>query len=219
MKKVLAVSLGILVLSVVLLFKTSTVYAEAYGWSPDVNKSTTETPGVCGPGTSVAPILYQPNHPALPQPTGAGQIRLQWTKVPGASGYIVYYGLSPKNYIYSVQLSSSSESYTIGYLANKTYYFTVRSKSGCAVGAASKEWGARPNGGGAFITKAAVGAVPLQRTTTPSFVAPKQVPAETEVTAPPVVAPRAPAAPKAVTPVSNPGLFESIINFFTGLFK
>lgn len=223
MKKTLAVSLGVLVFGVVFLFRASSVYAEAYGWSPDVNKSTTEAPGVCGPGTSVAPILYQPNHPALPRPTGAGQVRLQWTKVPGAGGYVVYYGLSPKNYIYSVQLPDSSVSYTIGHLANRNYYFVVRSKNGCAVGAASNEWVGRPTVGGGQFSLVATGAAPVQRkTTVVTPQAPYQPPvvkqqAPSPVT--PVAPPVAPVAPKAVVPPSNPGLFESILNFFGGLFK
>lgn len=219
MKKTLAVSLGVLVFGVVFLFRASSVYAEAYGWSPDVNKSTTETPGVCSGAKPAAPILYQPNHPILPQPTGRDQIRLQWTKVSNASGYVVNYGLTSKNYIYSVQLPDSSTSYTIGHLGNRMYYFTVQAKSGCAVGFSSNEWGARPNGG-AIMTRTAV-VTPVRRTiapTTPAPAAPVLQRDEVRPVTPPV-APVAPVTPKAVVPPSNPGLFESIMNFFGGLFK
>ncbi len=208
--------LGLVAASVV---SAPQVFAEAYGWSPDVNEGSKKT-AVCTDEKLKAPILYEPNHPAFPRPTGAGQVRLQWTKVPGASGYNVYYGLSPRNYIYAVRdLPDSSTSYTISRLAGKNYYFAVQTKKGCAAGPFSNEWGARPNGGG-FLT-AAVGAAPLQRTTTPVVnyqtpTAPLVPPRVQQPSAPAVPTPRVvvpPVAPK------QPGFFESIANFFLGLFK
>ena len=211
--------LGLVIASVVF---APQVFAEAYGWSPEVNSGSKKT-AACTDEKLKAPILYEPNHPALPRAKGAGQVRLQWTKVPGANGYNVYYGLTPRNYIYSVRdLPDSSDSYTIGGLANRNYYFAVQTKKGCAAGPFSKEWGGRPNGGG-FLT-AAVGAVPLQRTTTPikatpaaPLVQPKVQPsAPVVLPAPRTVTPPPAAAP---APTKQVGFFESIGNFFFNLFK
>lgn len=118
-----------------------------YGWSPQVDFSN-QGPPVCTDQKPKAPILYEPNHPLLPKAKGKGQIRLQWTKVPDASGYNVFYGLSPKNYIYSVPNLPNTDNYTVSFLANKKYYFAVSAKAGCAGSPLSNEWRGRPGGGG-----------------------------------------------------------------------
>lgn len=133
--------------------------AEPYGWSPNVDNSWGGTPSCTDAKPDKAPILLQPNHPKLPQPTGKGQVRLQWHKVPGATGYNVYYGLSRKNYIYSVTNLPDTDNYTVSHLANKVYYFAVQAKKGCAAGALSNEWAARPGKGGFLV--AAPGFTPI----------------------------------------------------------
>ncbi len=118
-----------------------------YGWSPQVDFSN-QGPPVCTDQKPKAPILYQPNHPLLQKAKGKGQIRLQWTKVPDASGYNIFYGLTPKNYIYSVPNLPNTDNYTVSFLVNKKYYFAVSANAGCAGSPLSNEWWGRPGGGG-----------------------------------------------------------------------
>lgn len=118
-----------------------------YGWSPQTDFSN-QGPPVCTNQKPKAPILYQPNHPLLAKAKGKGQIRLQWTRVPDATGYNVFYGLSPKNYIYSVPSLPNTDNYTVSFLANKKYYFAVSANAGCAGSSLSNEWWGRPGGGG-----------------------------------------------------------------------
>lgn len=153
MKKILLI-IGIIVFPLIfLLAGVVQVKAEPYGWSPDVDNSWKGPPS-CGDQKPKAPILYQPNHPLLPKATGKGQIRLQWTKVPGATGYNIYYGFSPKNYIYTAADVGDADWYTVNFLANKTYYFAVQAKQGCAAGPLSNEWYGRPGGGGYYLASA-----------------------------------------------------------------
>jgi len=137
----------IIPLTAVSMTLAQSAYAEPYGWSPNTDHSF-EGNFLCTSGKPKAPILYQPNHPALPRASGRGQLRLQWTKVPGGSDYIVYYGLSPHNYIFSVPGTGDTDNYTVGFLANRVYYFAVQAKAGCQTGPLSQEWAARPGGGG-----------------------------------------------------------------------
>ncbi len=118
-----------------------------YGWSPQVDFSN-QGPPVCTSQKPKAPVLYQPNHPLLAKAKGKGQIRLQWTKVPDATGYNIFYGLTPKNYIYSVPSLPNTDNYTVSFLANKKYYFAVSANAGCAGSSLSNEWWGRPGGGG-----------------------------------------------------------------------
>lgn len=143
------------------------VQAEPYGWSPQVDFSN-QGPPVCTDQKPKAPILYQPNHPLLPKAKGKGQIRLQWTKVPGASNYSVFYGLTPKNYIYSSPDVGNTDNFTVGYLVNKIYYFAVTAKAGCAGSSHSNEWAGRPGAGGVVL--AAAGFKPVKKTTPPAKV-------------------------------------------------
>lgn len=156
--------IGILVLFVFisLFIVANQAKAEPYGWSPDVDNSWKGPPTCTGekPGT---PILYQPNHPLLPKAKGKGEIRLQWTKVSGATGYNIYYGLSPRNYIFSVPNLGDTDNFTVGGLANRIYYFAVQAKKGCVTGALSNEWGARPGKGGYSVTVLG-SSVPVRKT-------------------------------------------------------
>jgi hypothetical protein len=77
------------------------VKAEPYGWSPQVDFSNQGPPKCTDSKPDKAPILLQPNHPVLPKKPKKGEVVLYWHRVPGATGYNVYYGLTPKNYIFS----------------------------------------------------------------------------------------------------------------------
>lgn len=124
-------------------FLAFSVRAEPYGWSPNVDHSAS----VCtDPKPDKAPILMQPNHPALPR-GGANEIRLFWHKVPGANGYHVYYGLSPGNYIYSAADIVDTDNFTVAGLSRRKYYFAVQAKKGCAASDLSNEWWGIPGGG------------------------------------------------------------------------
>lgn len=164
MKKNL-IKLGIVASPLILLLVgvVGPVSAEPYGWSPNVDNSWGGVPA-CTEEPPKAPILYQPNHPALPQPTGNGEVRLQWTKVPGSTDYLIYYGLSSKNYIFSVPGTDNTDNYTITHLANRVYYFAVQAKAGCAASALSQEWAARPTGGGSYTLGAGSGSLPVTTT-------------------------------------------------------
>lgn len=234
MKKSLVSFSGLLSLSFILVFLATPVNAEPYGWSPDVNAGNKDNV-LCTGEKPKAPVLYQPNHPAFPQPTGSGQVRVQWTKVPGVTGYHVYYGLSPNNYIYSVRnLNSESESITIGGLGNRSYYFAVQSKKDCATGPLSNEWGGRPGRGG-FAT-ALVRSTPVTTTgekveaVYPSrnikqdnAVQVKQTIEPTKQEAPKYDSQKAvPVAPKAVEaakPAEKRGFLQSIFDAIGNFFK
>lgn len=174
-------TLAVLFIAAVFLFAAD-VNAEPYGWSPNVDNSWQGTPK-CTESGPKQPILYQPNNPALPKAKGKGQIRLQWTKVPEASNYSIFYGLSPKNYIYSAPDIGDTDNFTISYLANKIYYFAVSAKKGCASSGLSNEWGGRPGGGGYYL--AAAPGFTVVRKAVPKTVAQNSGPALAYV--PPVV--------------------------------
>lgn len=159
---------GSISLSLLIALSTS-VYAEPYGWSPQVDFSNQGPPKCTDSKPDKAPILLQPNHPSLPKPKGKGEVRLQWHKVPGATGYNVYYGLSPKNYIFTAPNIGDTNTFTVGHLANRVYYFAVQAKKGCAASSLSNEWAARPgNGGfvGSNVLAAATKVVPVKKKVT-----------------------------------------------------
>lgn len=203
------------------------VQAEPYGWSPQVDFSN-QGPPKCTDAKPKAPILYQPNHPLLPKAKGKGQIRLQWTRVPGASNYSVFYGLTPKNYIYSSPDVGNTDNYTVGYLANKVYYFAVTAKAGCAGSAHSNEWAGRPGAGGVVL--AAAGFKPVKKTTPtkvtqPTVLQPTTAPSvkgtqtqnvqPTTYQAPQYNPPQAPPAAVPVTPKPK-GFWETLLSILFG---
>lgn len=207
------------------------VQAEPYGWSPQVDFSN-QGPPTCTDAKPKAPILYQPNHPLLPKAKGKGQIRLQWVRVPGASNYSVFYGLTPKNYIYSSPDVGNTDNFTVGYLANKVYYFAVTAKAGCAGSPHSNEWAGRPGGGGVGNVLAATGFKPVKKTTTPTKVTqptvlqPTTAPAvkgtqtKSDVTQPTYQQPQynPPQAPPAAVPVTPKakGFWETLLSILFG---
>ena len=211
------------------------VQAEPYGWSPNVDNSWGGTPTCTDAKPDKAPILLQPNHPSLPQPKESGAIRLQWIKVPGATGYNVYYGLSPKNYIFTARDLPDTDNFTVSHLGSRTYYFAVQAIKGCAASSLSNEWAARPGGTG-FVSTTALGFVPVQRRATSAVsgvtsYTPPEPTAAAEVqgvtaepiqgtayeapTQPQYIPPVAPVAPK---PTPKPNLWQLILRFF-GLAK
>lgn len=209
MKKIL------LVLGLLVLVSAAPVKAYDYGGQPELDNSNKGLP-VCAEAKPKAPILYEPNNPAIQKAKNPGEVRLQWTKVPQASSYNIYYGLSPRNYIYTAADIGNTDNYTVRFLGNRTYYFAVQSKGGCAAGPLSNEWAARPVGAGKYIANntpvvAPKAVVPAKTTVTPT-AAPVQAPA----------APTAPAAkPKAVTPAPaapSQGFFQSVGSFFGRMF-
>ncbi len=215
MKKV-AVGLGILTLVLVLV---QPALAVDYGSSPDLDNSWKGLP-VCGEAKPKAPILYEPNNPALPKAKNPGEVRLQWTKVPQARGYNVYFGLSPRNYIYSAADVGDTDNYTVRFLGNRTYYFAVQSKGDCAIGPVSNEWAGRPGGGGAaMVTTSAF--VPVQRQNAPENTPQTQegsLQQENVRPQAPKAAPAAPSAPKAKAAPASGGFLQSLFSFFGGLF-
>lgn len=171
------IKIGILVIPLFYLSAGAvTVKAEPYGWSPQVDFSNQGPPVCTDSKPDKAPVLLQPNHPVLPKKPKKGEIVLYWHKVPGATGYNIYYGLSPRNYIFSVPDIGDSSNYTIGYLPNKVIYIAVQAKNGCAAGAMSKEWTARPGSGG-YISPilGTFTGTPIRKTTTPSYGQPDGV--------------------------------------------
>jgi len=161
MKKVFIYAVSLSTALLMFLVAVYPVFAESYGWSPDTSVKP-PTSKVCTDVPLVdSPVLFQPNHPLLPKAKGKGEVRLVWTKVPGANNYNVYYGLSPKNYIYAAPDVGDSDNYTVKALANRTYYFAVQAMKGCAAGPLSNEWPGRPTYGGS--TLAAIDFAPVQR--------------------------------------------------------
>ncbi len=236
--KVKSLSVVIILLLAVISVFVRDVKAESYGWSPQVDFSNQGPPKCTDSKPDKAPILLQPNHPVLPKKAKKGEVVLYWHKVPGATSYNVYYGLSPKNYIFSAPNVGDTNNFTVGFLPNKLFYFAVQAVKGCAAGGLSKEWSARPGGGG-YVSPVlgAFKASPIRRTTTPSVgqsggvkvVVPTvaQVKGvQTEKTQPnyqpPVYQPPVkntnnnlqPVAP--VTPSKPKGFFESILSILFG---
>lgn len=144
----------------------SQAWAEPYGWSPNVDNSWGGPPTCTDAPPDKAPILLQPNHPVFPKANEPGAVRLFWHKVPGATGYNVYYGLSPRNYIFAAPDLGDTDNFTVRGLANRTYYFAVQAKKGCAAGELSNEWSGRA-GGSIYQLAAAPGFVPVTDTILP----------------------------------------------------
>lgn len=162
---------GILFITVISLF-AGRVKAEPYGWSPNVDNSWQGPPKCTDARPDKAPILLQPNHPALPKKPKNGEVVLYWHKVPGASGYNIYYGLTPKNYIFSVPDIGDTNNFTVRFLPNKVFYFAVQAKKGCAASVLSNEWAVRPGGTG-FASTTSLGTFtgkPIRKATSPSTV-------------------------------------------------
>lgn len=189
-----------------------------YGGQPNLDNSWKGLP-VCAEARPKAPILYEPGNPVLPKAKGPGQVRLQWTRVPQAVGYNVYYGLSPKNYIYSAPNlgNSGTDNFTVSGLGNRVYYFAVQTKGSCAASVTSNEWAARP-GGGSVTLVAAPGFNPVVTQvpqTAREQVQPEQQGQTTPIETPSVTIPTVPVAPVASAPQ---GFFQTIFSFFGRLF-
>lgn len=200
----------LLVLLVIAAFSVAPVKALDYGTSPDPVKPWEGLP-ICYEVKPKPPILYEPNNPAIQRAKNPGEIRLQWTKVPQATGYNIYFGLSPRNYIYSASVDGrDTDNYTVRFLGNRTYYFAVQSKTGCAAGILSNEWLGRPGGGGTAIVRTAA-FVPVQREAVVEDNAQPQAPRL--VPSIPIVPP----APRPAAPQSG-GFFQAISSFFGRLF-
>lgn len=225
MRKVSKTQAGVTLVSVLsFLALAAPVLAYDYGGQPNLDNSWKGLP-VCAEAKPKAPILYEPNNPVLPQAKGAGRVRLQWTKVPGATGYNVYYGLTPKNYIYSAPNlgNGDTDNFTVGALGNRAYYFAVQTKGSCATSTTSNEWIGRPNGGGYSLV--ASGFRPVQ--TAPSYQQPEN---SFQPSTPPTENPSVnsgpsggtlPVAPRTSAPApkqSGGGLFGGIFSFFSKLF-
>lgn len=232
--KNLHLKIGILVLAFIFfLVDIEPVKAEPYGWSPSVDNSWQGPPKCTDAKPDKAPVLLQPNHPVLPKKPKKGEVVLYWHKVPGATGYNVYYGLSPKNYIFSAPDIGDTNNFTVGYLPNKIFYFAVQAKKGCAAGNLSQEWNARPGYGG-YAGLAASTGNPIVRTYTPP---PKPVTKQTIIlptTAPDIKGvdtnsntnqnyqPQEPYIPPSVPPAVQPakpkakGFFEMIWSLLFG---
>ncbi len=166
MKKILSkITIAVLInLTLMLVVVAGQAKAEPYGWSPQTDFSNQGPPKCTDAKPDKAPILLQPNHPVLPKKPKKGEVVLYWHRVPGASGYNVYYGLSPKNYIYTATDLGDTDNFTVGYLANKNYYFAVQAKKGCAASSMSNEWIGRPGMGGYYTTVSKY--TPIRKTTT-----------------------------------------------------
>lgn len=145
-------TLFIIVFGIFVLTSATPVYADPvyYGSTPNLDNSWQGLP-VCNEAKPKAPVLYEPGNPALPQAKNPGEVRLQWTKVPEATGYNIYYGISSRNYIFSVPSLGDVDNYTVGHLENRIYYFAVQAKGSCAASELSNEWAARPVGFGGFL--------------------------------------------------------------------
>lgn len=233
--KNLHLKIGVLFLAFIVLFVgIKPAKAADYGYTPDVNNAWKGPPTCTDAKPDKAPILLQPNHPALAKKPKKGEVVLYWHKVPGATGYNVYYGLSPKNYIYSAPDVGDTNNFTIGYLPNKIFYFAVQAKKGCAAGSLSQEWKARPGLVGSAVNTVlgtSTGS-PIVKKITPkpvvsqTNVIPTAAPAvkglETQNTntnyQPPQQQYNPPTAPKAVQPVppKPKGFFETILSILFG---
>lgn len=204
--------------------------AEPYGWSPNVDNSNQGPPKCTDAKPDKAPILLQPNHPVLPKKPKKGEVVLYWHKVPGATGYNIYYGLAPKNYIFSAPNIGDTNNFTVGFLPNKIFYFAVQAQNGCAAGNLSKEWAARPGGGGYSGYSPVLGTtakvIPVRKPTAspqvrgaetgPRFGGSDQQPNTGGTTyQPQETQPQAPPPPVA-QPLKKKSLWESILSIFFG---
>lgn len=91
-------------------------------------------PYVCGAEVPPAPTLLSAN------PSGLGQVDLNWTPVTPVTHYSISYGLSSRNYIYGVSNTGNVTSFTVGGLQlGVDYCFAVRAVNDCAPSALSNE--------------------------------------------------------------------------------
>lgn len=229
--KAKSISIIVILLLAVIAVSARDVKAAEYGWSPQVDFSNQGPPKCTDSKPDKAPILLQPNHPVLPKKAKKGEVVLYWHKVPGATGYNIYYGLSPKNYIFSAPNIGDTNNFTVGFLPNKLFYFAVQAVKGCAAGSLSKEWAARPGGGG-YVSPVlgAFKATPIKRTVPQvgqsgvTSAVPQvkgiQAPTAQPTYQPPVYQPPVkntnnnlqPAVP--VTPAKPKGLLEFVLSLF-----
>lgn len=196
-----------------------------YGWSPQTDFSN-QGPPTCGNSNpDKAPSLLQPNHPVLPKKPKSGEVVLYWHRVPGANNYSVYYGFSPKNYIFSAPNAGDTDNLVVRFLPNKIMYFSVQARNGCAAGPLSREWAVRP-GSGVYINNVLGANANVKKNVVSSLIKPSalvyqnqavevpQVQATEETYLPPVAA--KPAVVAAKPAPKNKGLLASIVSLFTG---
>ncbi|OGG30972.1 hypothetical protein A3I51_02310 [Candidatus Gottesmanbacteria bacterium RIFCSPLOWO2_02_FULL_38_8] len=147
MKKDILLKAGAITAPIIfsLVFLTTGAMAEPYGWSPNVDNSWGGPPTCTDSKPDKAPIQLPPNHSLLGAPA-KNEVRVWWHKVPGATGYNIYYGLSPHNYIFSAPDLPDTDRYYVGHLTAGRYYFAVQAKRGCAAGNLSNELWSVPGG-------------------------------------------------------------------------
>jgi hypothetical protein len=187
-----------------------------YGESSVLPGSTT-LPKECNSQKPAAPVFYQPVAYASSQAAG---VRLNWVKVANADKYTIGYGVSSGNYIYGVSNTGNTDNFTVNYLTpGKKYYFAVRGVNDCTPGSWSHEWSVVVGGGSSNVTTATTPYTyaPLQQNNQNQYQQPTKSAnnyvAPTTVQNNPYVPPAGQPAP-----VQQPGFFQSIINFFKGLF-
>lgn len=176
-----------------------------------------------------APILYQPGSTLLPRATGAGEVRLNWIKVPDASSYGVGFGVESGKYIYGLPSVGDTNNFTVRFLVpGKKYFFVVRANNGCTPGLWSKEWSmviggsggvsvANTNSNRRVTTRSVITPSPLIRRvvtipvqqTVPTSI-PTSIPVVTQQTTVPTV--------PVVTPTPQGGIFQGVQNFFSKMF-
>lgn len=190
------------VLSFVLLGNTSPVQA-GYGDAGVAPVCSNEKPG--------KPWLY-----ALTA-SGKSQASLYVDKSDRANSWTVAYGVQSGKYIYGLTNfgRGNERIIEINDLPAGTYYFAIRGNNGCMPGPFSNEMSVRMGGGGRLVS---ANYTPPAGEYTPPTTKKITNPTISKSPVAPSVAPKAVVPIKGTAPTNGVGFWQSISNFFRGLF-
>lgn len=166
----------------------------------------------------------KPSKPWLYAVTNSGrdQASLYVDKSDRANSWTVAYGVQSGRYIYGLTNFGRGDEriITVNHLPAGTYYFAIRGNNGCMPGPFSGEMSVRIGGGARLASNYVAPVQTYVPPTNPRTITPVITPRTTvaptvpQVTQPKAVVP----APKVTPPAPKIGFWQSITNFFNGLF-
>lgn len=186
---------------------TLTTKVDAYGLSP------------AGASTCNSLVPGTPSISSV-KALGGGSVELSWNGTSNATSWTVAFGTQPGKYIYGAPGfgDGNTRSIKINSLQNKNYYFVLRANNSCMPGAFSQEKSILSSGTSSskpiIFTTVGTGTPAPVVTPAPVTQAPAGLTNGFLVPTPsPLVFPTATPAPQGET-----SFWQSILNFFNGLF-